>query len=318
MRKLLVVLLTAAVLCGGCAGSPSASAGESACVFCMDTVMDLRFWGADAKAAVQQVSGLLYELDGKWSAVREDSLPALLEQSAPEAVLDSQDHALLTQVTTLSDRVGGAFNPQLYHVMALWGFYTGDYRIPTQSELDTALTRPRWDLGGALKGYAGDRAAALLRELSVSCAILNLGGNVQTFGTKADGTPWTVAIRNPADPNGQAGIVQVEGTASIVTSGSYQRYFTGADGVRYHHILDPHTGRPALSDLASVTVICKSGLTADVLSTALFVMGLDSAIAFWRESDDFEAVFILDSGEIYATQGVCLSECDFTVIRYEK
>ena len=313
MRRFMAILLILFLLCG-CTGQKGAPA-EQATVFCMDTVMQLHFWGVDSASAADEISRMLYTLEETWSATSGTSL--LASANAPGFTLSDEDQALLDRALELSRRTGGAFDPRLYNLTELWGFTTGAYRVPFQSEINAALLQPAWDLGGILKGYAGDQAVKRLQDMQITAALLNLGGNVQTFGTKADGTPWRIAIQDPSDPNAQAAVITVSGTVSIVTSGGYQRYFEGEDGTRYHHILDPKTGCPAQSDLASVTVLCDNGTTADALSTALFVMGLEAAVRFWQESDDFEAVFITDTGKIYATSGVMLSGCEFEVIAHE-
>lgn len=280
-------------------------------VFAMDTVMDLQLWGADAQACSESIAALLTELDNTWSAAKETSLIGQLN-AGKEVTLTEEQSRLLDRAEQLSKDTGGAFDPKMLSVSQAWGFYEKEYRIPTEEEITAALSDPKWDLGAALKGYAGDRAVALLENADAQCAILNLGGNIHTYGQKANGTPWQIGIQNPWG-NDYVCTLSVEGTCAVVTSGDYQRFFE-KDGVRYHHIMDPETGCPAASGLASVTVICKNGLTADALSTALFVMGLEEGIAFWRERDDFEAVFITAEGGIYATEGAALSGCEYEVI----
>lgn len=280
-------------------------------VFAMDTVMDLQLWGADAQACSESIAALLTELDNTWSAAKETSLIGQLN-AGKEVTLTEEQSRLLDRAEQLSKDTGGAFDPKMLSVSQAWGFYEKEYRIPTEEEITAALSDPKWDLGAALKGYAGDRAIAVLENADVQCAILNLGGNIHTYGQKANGTPWQIGIQNPWG-NDYVCTLSVEGTCAVVTSGDYQRFFE-KDGVRYHHIMDPETGAPAISGLASVTVICKNGLTADALSTALFVMGLEEGIAFWRERDDFEAVFVTAEGGIYATEGAALSGCVYEVI----
>ena len=195
----------------------------------------------------------------------------------------------------------------------------------SESDLDESVfsvTLPigmELDLGAIAKGYAADAVCALLENAGVESALLYLGGNIQTIGTKPDGSAWRIGIQAP-ESSEYIGILSVS-DAAVVTSGGYERYFTGDDGKTYWHIIDPATGYPADSGLLSVTIIADSGAYADALSTALFVMGAEEAIAFWQEHSDFDMVLLTESGEVYVTDGVYeefeLKDEEYRVVRVE-
>ncbi|MBQ3077188.1 MAG: FAD:protein FMN transferase, partial [Clostridia bacterium] len=156
------------------------------------------------------------------------------------------------------------------------------------------------DLGGIAKGAAGDLAEALLEEHGIGSALLTLGGQVICCGTPDD--DWRIALRNPDDAAHPLGVLSIA-AGSVATSGDYERYFE-LGGRRYHHILDPVTGWPASVDLRSVTVVSDSAVTADALSTALFIMGHEGAIAHWRQQTDFEMILVGTDGLLTVTAGL--------------
>lgn len=158
------------------------------------------------------------------------------------------------------------------------------------------------DLGGIGKGFASDRFMEIFQEFGVISAFSNIGGNVSTLGNKPDGSPWRVGIRHPR-LNGLLGAVAVTGKA-VVTSGDYERYFLDKEGRRFHHILNPITGYPAESGLVSVTVVADSAMTADALSTAVFVAGLERGSVLIEKYPQAEAVLVDAKLRVYVTRGL--------------
>ena len=287
--------------------------------FAMDTVMTAAVYGsADALDAVEAET---YRLDALLAAQKDDSEIAAVNDGAE--VVSEETAALLRRALEIAAETNGAYDPTVYPLMRAWGFTDGNYRVPADAELDALLQTTGWtevsvdgttaslpegfalDLGGIGKGYAAGRCKEILKAHGVTSALLSLGGNVSALGSKPDGTAWTVAIEDP-DGGDYLGTVQIADQC-VVTSGGYQRYFE-QDGVRYWHILDPETGKPARSGMKSVTIVSAADTLADALSTALFVMGPERAADFWRvHRAEFGAVWLTDDGRLFVTEGLTLT-----------
>ena len=154
------------------------------------------------------------------------------------------------------------------------------------------------DVGAIAKGYAVEMAAKSLEEKNISGYVINVGGNVRTVGLKGDGSKWLVGIENPEANDDLPYLAYLEiSDKSLVTSGSYQRYYI-VDGKRYHHIIDPETLMPSESYL-SVSVLCENSAKADALSTALFCMPFEEGLELINSIDDAEAMWVETDGTLH-------------------
>ena len=327
MKRLAYVVLAAALLltctaCGNQSMEDDASPKEAtAGLFAMDTYLNLTAYGENAEAALEQAQNRIQELESLWSVTDEHSEIYAANHSGGAAAAVSRDTAnLVRYALDMARQTDGALEPTLYPVLTAWGFTTDRFQIPAREELDrllervdytkvslqgTTLTVPdgmQLDLGAVGKGYAADEAAAVLRENGVESALLDFGGNILTIGAKPDGSPWRVGVRDP-DSEGNLGVLELNGQG-VSVSGGYEKYFVGEDGERYWHILDPATGAPARSGLVQTAVVSDESKRCDALSTALFVMGLDSALQYWREHQDFEMILLTEDRTIYMTEGL--------------
>lgn len=317
MKSLIASALLLCLLLSGCVGR---SAEYSNRIYSMDTVVDLTAFGPEAKAAVAAAEAEIYRLEALWSVGYADSDISHINRDGIASVSE-ETAVLVSDALELYGETGGLFNIAVYPIVDAWGFYSGEHRVPDPGELETllAITDPTGiivdrdsvalsaegmaiDLGGIAKGYASAAAADAMRAAGIRSGILSLGGNVYAIGTKPDGTPWRVGVQDPSDTASLVGIISMEDEAAV-TSGAYQRFFE-ENGVIYHHIIDPRTGRPSDSGLASVTVVMADAMRADAYSTALFIMGKEAALSFWRETGGFELVLVEASGAVTITDGL--------------
>lgn len=218
----------------------------------------------------------------------------------------------------------GSFDITIAPLMELWGFGTGEQRVPSQEEIEEILPLVDYreiqldeqrftvylpqeemslDLGGIAKGYIVDSIVQYLESQNVELATVNAGGDIRVIGTREDGTPWRIGIRNPRNNNGQdiIAVIPIVDQA-VVTSGDYERYFT-IDGKSYHHILDPHNGFPA-AEVISVTIVAEECITADALSTAVFVLGPQKGMELVESLSGVEGLIIDNQERLHVSSGL--------------
>lgn len=243
----------------------------------------------------------------------------------PEDILDLLEFSLKEY-----DLTGGGVHVGMGSVLSIWHDYRemalGESKfpmVPSMTELESAakhmdihdihldrqagtvyLEDPemRLDVGAVAKGYTAQRLADTLREAGVTNALLSLGGNVVTIGSRGDGKPWRVGIQNP-DPGAENPYVQVVDLTDmcLVTSGTYQRFYE-VDGTRYHHIINPELLMP-WNEYQSVTILSPDSGEADALSTAVFNMKPEEGLALIESLDKTEALWILPDGSRMESSG---------------
>ena len=317
---LLLATLLALSLCG-CGGKQESRLE----LFAMDTYMVITAEGGDTEEAVKSVSQEISRLENALSRTIDTSSVSRLNDEGG-ARLDEETSSLLAAALTYSADTNGAFDVTIAPLVELWGITSDDPRVPSQEEIDALLPLVgsehihldgreatldqgcAIDLGGIAKGFASDKAASILTGSGADRACANLGGNVYVYSREGHDA-WNVAIQDPQGKDGYVCILSLT-DHFVVTSGGYQRYFTGPDGTVYQHILDPKTGYPVQSDLLSASVILPrgdgtlAGTRADAYSTVLYVMGESGAADFWRAHRDFDMVLVTTDGRVVYTPGL--------------
>ncbi len=223
------------------------------------------------------------------------------------------------KISTLTD---GAFDISYASMDRIWKFDSSMKKMPSEKAIqesvsnvgfqniilnntDTSVFLKRSGMkigfGAVGKGYAADRAKALLLEQGVSSGIINASGDMNAWGKQPDGSEWKVALTNPMDKNKGFGLLPVVNKA-VVTSGNYEKYVVFS-GKRYSHIIDPRTGYPS-TGILSVTVFAPKAELADALATSVFVMGKDIGLDRINQLPNVECILIDEEGTVFKSKNI--------------
>jgi FAD:protein FMN transferase len=290
----------------------------------MGTRCVVELWSEDRArglAAIEAVFAEFRRIDAAMSTYKPESELSRVNATAAQAPMriSRELYDLLATSIEYSKLTGGAFDVTYASVGYLYDYRAHvhpdadaiaaalpgiDYRhielIPETQSVHFRRPGVRIDLGGIGKGYAVDRGITVLQGLGIDRAMVNAGGDTRIIGDRL-GRPWIVGIRHPDDENRVVLRIPLTDTA-MSTSGDYERFFE-EDGVRYHHILDPRTGRSA-SKVRSVTIIAATATRTDALTKSVFVMGAEDGIRFIDSLGDVDAIAVTPDGKVVYSKGL--------------
>ena len=293
--------------------------------FALNTICTVMLYDQARPEIYDAIFARIHEIERRMSAFLPDSYISRINAAAGIAPVQVHEEILyvLERAMQIAELSGGAFDPTVGPLTFIWGITSDSPRVPDQEEIDAVLPLVNWrdieldrqqgtvflrqegmalDLGAIAKGYAADQAVAIIREARLERALVDLGGNVVTFGVKLDRTPWRVGLQNPLGDRGEFIGVISGWDMTVVTSGVNERYFVH-EGEHFHHLFSPFNGHPARTGLLSATIVTEVSMDADALSTAIFVLGYERGREMIDALDGVEAIFVFEDRSVRKTPG---------------
>ena len=290
----------------------------------MGTRCYVELWADDqvkGNDAIDAVMAELRRIDDLMSHYKPESQLSQINQFANErpVQVDKELFDLIKLSTHYSQITEGAFDITYASVGYLYDY--PHHVRPTEEQIREKLPAVNWrnmlldeehhtvrfehpgmriDLGGIGKGYAVDRGIDILKARGIQRALVTAGGDSRIIGDRM-GRPWLVAVRHPDNPNKVVTRIPLSDSA-VSTSGDYERYFDEG-GVRYHHIIDPHTGHSA-SKVRSATILAPTATQTDGMSKTAFVLGPEKALEIINRMPEYDAVFVLPDGHVLYSNGL--------------
>lgn len=277
----------------------------------------------EGEAAIDAAMDEIRRLDRMMSLYKEDSEITRVNLAAGEHSIQVSPEMIeaAEAARKVSELSAGAFDVTIGPLSVLWQMRLREGTVPSDRELAAVRSRVNFkevlinrkerslfltrkgmvmDFGGVAKGYAADRAAEVLKKQGVLNALVAVAGDIRAMGRREDGKPWRIGVQHPREPGRLLATLELS-DKSISTSGDYER-FTIVRKKRYHHILDPRTGRPS-EGVESVTVVGDRGAVIDPLTTALFILGPEKGMKLVKDLG-YEALFVDDQGRVTSTEGI--------------
>lgn len=322
--KLFLMLLIAALIL------PLAGCGDATehtkQTYALGTALSLTAYGKKGPAALNAAEATIAAIDAMCNPdVATSTCYTLNNSQGAQINVSGQVAEMLLDAQEIYKRTDGAYDITSYPLTLLWGFNNGHYYVPTSEEIYSALDRlcmgfmsitkfptsgtysvqlPSYGMlsfDSCARGCASKYAVDAMFKNGVTSGIVAAAGNVQTLGTRPDGSDWSIGITDPVNPSGYLGVLSV-GQTAVCTTGAYQNYMTSNPG--YHHIFNTTTGYPTNNGLLSVSVVCEDGIYADCLSTAMYALGYNKALNYWRTYGGFDMILVTDSGKVICTSGL--------------
>ncbi len=326
MKKNTVIPLTAVfvvIIAVSCVYALFFKTGEdSKTDVAMGTVITVKAYGRHTSEGVESAVTAVKNLDSLISKTAGNSDISKINADS-SATVSEKTVSVINKTLDVCKDSAGALDITVGNLSEMWDVGGDNQRVPSDEELQKGLSFVGYqnikisgnsvsvpagvhlDLGASGKGAGADEAVSALKNTKgVSGAVVSVGGTVGVFGKNPNSDHWGVGVRKPErDNTGYIAVIKLYKDSFVSTSGSYEKYFE-SDGKTYHHILSPFTGCPAESGLKSVTVVTyDSGVYADSLSTACFVLGYEKSLEL-LEKYSADAFFIMDDGSVKMTDGI--------------
>lgn len=317
----ITMLLTCLMLLSGCAQEELHTIEN----FKLYTLCQITTYETLKSSVATEIWDALDRIDATMSMHLKNSEISQINSAAGthSVVVSKETFNVIKKALDYSD-ISSGFDISIGPLVTLWGIGSDSPSVPRALELQEALNLVDYkkvvldekklsvylpepgmqlDLGAIAKGYAADVTRDILLEHGVKQAIINYGGNILTLGEKSKKKPWQIGVQNPDQARGAyIGVVGLN-NQSIVTSGTYERFFE-ADGKRYHHLINTNDGYPIENGLWSVSIISQNSIDGDALSTLIFSQGLEKGLALIESLDQVDAIFVTNESKIYLSSGL--------------